>query len=419
MIKTYKVELNQKDIDLLLFNKNCGIKKYLYNMFIFVNKERYENGEKFLNYMSFEKWLNNVYFKKHPEMLWIKEGSQKNRKDGLRLADIAFQRFFKKISSFPRFKRRRDKVSFYFVNDKQIKLERHRIKIPIFGWLRLKEYNYINKLDVKDIKSGNLIKEANKFYVCLAVECKEEIKPLDKPQTEGIGIDLGLNNLAVVSNGMVFSNVNKVDKGIKKLERRKDRLQKELNRRLKKQKTKKERLEIDRKDQKYKKLYKQNKLESQNFNLNKNLNTKEEANKKVISKNTIKTISKLQIVESKLSRIRKGFVIYVVNSLVKLNPQFITMEKLNIKGLLRNKHLSKSIKECNWGYFIDYMKHQCEKRGIRFSQVSTFYPSSKLCSCCDYKNVNLKLSDRIFNCPSCGLSIDRDLNASLNLSTVG
>ena len=95
------------------------------------------------------------------------------------------------------------------------------------------------------------------------------------------------------------------------------------------------------------------------------------------------------------------------------------MEKLNIKGLLRNKHLSKSIKECNWGYFVDYMKYQCEKRGIRFNQVSTFYPSSKLCSCCGYKNVDLKLSDRIFNCPSCGLSIDRDLNASLNLSTVG
>lgn len=127
----------------------------------------------------------------------------------------------------------------------------------------------------------------------------------------------------------------------------------------------------------------------------------------------------MQIVESKLSRIRKGFVIYVVNSLVELNPQFITMEKLNIKGLLRNKHLSKSIKECNWGYFVDYIRYQCEKRGIRFNQVSTFYPSSKLCSCCGYKNVNLKLSDRIFNCPSCGLSIDRDLNASLNLSTVG
>ena len=215
---------------------------------------------------------------------------------------------------------------------------------------------------------------------------------------------------------MKFDNINKNNKYIKILERRKNHLHKELSRRLKKTKSKKERLEKNRKNQIYKKLYKEGKLETVE---NKNIIKKEEANKKVISKNAIKTINKLQIVESKLSRIRKGFVIYVVNSLVKLNPQFITMEKLNIKGLLKNKHLSKSIKECNWGYFVYYMKYQCEKRGIRFNQVSTFYPSSKLCSCCGYKNVNLKLSDRIFNCPNCGLSIDRDLNASLNLSTVG
>ena len=416
MIKTYKVEVFSQDVDNQVYNLNEGIGRYLYNFFININKERYENNLPYLNYMKFEKWMNNEYFKEHPEMLWIKKASQKHRKDVLKRVDEAFKRFFKKLSSYPKYKRRRDKISFYFVNDNHIKLERHKVKIPIFGWLRLKEFNYINSVDVKTIKSGYLVREANKFYICLTVETEEEIKLLDEPQTEGIGIDLGIEKLATVSNGMIFSNVNKNNKYIRILERRKNHLHKELSRRLKKTKSKKERLEKNRKNQLFKKLYKEGKLETVE---NKNINTKEEANKKVISKNTIKTISKLQIVESKLSRIRKGFVIYVVNSLVKLNPQFITMEKLNIKGLLRNKHLSKSIKECNWGYFIDYMKHQCEKRGIRFSQVSTFYPSSKLCSCCDYKNVNLKLSDRIFNCPSCGLSIDRDLNASLNLSTVG
>ena len=416
MIKTYKLEIFSQDVDTQVYNLNEGIGRYLYNFFININKERYEKRLPYLNYMKFEKWMNNEYFKEHPEMLWIKKASQKHRKDVLKRVDDAFKRFFKKLSSYPKYKRKRDKISFYFVNDKHIFLERHRIKIPIFGWLRLKEFNYINNVDVKNIKSGYLVKKANKFYICLTVETEEEIKLLDKPQTEGIGIDLGIEKLATISNSMVFSNVNKNNKYIKILERRKNYLHKELSRRLKKTKSKKERLEKNRKNQIFKKLYKEGKLETVE---NKNINKKEEANRKVISKNTIKTINKLQIVESKLSRIRKGFVIYVVNSLVKLNPQFITMEKLNIKGLLRNKHLSKSIKECNWGYFVDYMKYQCEKRGIRFNQVSTFYPSSKLCSCCGYKNVNLKLSDRIFNCPSCGLSIDRDLNASLNLSTLG
>ena len=416
MIKTYKIRVFTKDVDINKFNINCGIKKFIYNLFITVNRDRYKNNESFMNYMSFEKWLNHEFLPNNPEYQWIKKASQKNLKQGMKDANDAFKRFFKKEADFPRYKRKRDKVSFYFVNDNHIKIERYRVKIPIFGWLRLKEYNYINKLDVKDIKSGNLIKDANKFYICLRVEKREASTIITTEKTEGLGIDLGIEKLATVSNGMKFDNINKNNKYIKILERRKNHLHKELTRRLKKTKSRKERLEKNRKNQIYKKLYKEGKLETVE---NKNIIKKEEANKKVISKNTIKTINKLQIIESKLSRIRKGFVIYVVNSLVKLNPQFIIMEKLNIKGLLKNKHLSKSIKECNWGYFVDYMKYQCEKRGIRFNQVSTFYPSSKLCSCCGCKNINLKLSDRIFNCQNCGLSIDRDLNASLNLSTVG
>lgn len=411
MIKTYKIRVFEKDVDIDKFNINCGIKKFIYNFYITVNKERYRNNESFMNYMSFEKWMNNEFLPNNPDYKWIKQASQKNLKQGMKDANDAFKRFFKKEADFPRYKRKRDKISFYFVNDNHIKIERHKVKIPIFGWLRIKEFGYLPK---GKILSGNLVREANKFYVGLKSEEEIKVKELGK-QTEGLGIDLGIETLATVSNRMVFENVNKSNYYIKILERRKNHLQKELQRRLKKTKSNRDRLERERKNQVYKKLYEEGKLETAE---NKKIKTKEDANKK-ISKNAIKTINKLQVVESKLSRIRRGFVIYVVNSLVRLNPQFITMEKLNIKGLLKNRHLSKAIKDCGWGYFIEYMKYRCEKIRIKFIQANPFYPSSKTCSACGYKKVDLKLSDRIFNCPSCGNSINRDYNASLNLKYLG
>ena len=432
MIKTNKVEVNQKDVDNQVYNLNEGIGRYLYNFFINITKERYEKGVPYLSYMKFEKWMNNEYFKEHPEMLWIKKASQKHRKDVLKRVDEAFQRFFKKKGGYPKYKRRRDKVSFYFVNDNHIKLERHKVKIPIFGWLRLKEFGYINNVDVKTIKSGYLVREANKFYICLTVETEEEeIKLLDEPQTEGIGVDLGLNNLAVVSNGMVFENINKNNKYIKILERRKNHLHKELNRRLKKQKTKKERLEKDRKNQKYRELYnsltkeekkqlkEKNKLESIDSNLNKKSNIKEEANRKVISKNTLKTINELQKVYSKLERKRSEFVKHVVNSLVRLNPKFITIENINIRGLIKNRHLSKAILNSKWRFFKDYLIKQCKKYNIKVIIADLFYPSTKKCSRCGCKKVKMKLSERTYVCFHCGNEIDRDLNASLNLKYLG
>ena len=416
MIKTYKVEVFSQDVDSQVYNLNEGIGRYLYNFFININKERYENNLSYLNYMKFEKWMNNEYFKEHPEMLWIKKASQKHRKDVLKRVDEAFKRFFKKKGGYPKYKRRRDKISFYFVNDNHIKLERHRIKIPVFGWLRLKEFDYLKNVDVKNIKSGYLVREANKFYVCLAVECEEEIKPLDKSQTEGIGVDLGIEKLATVSNGMRFDNVNKNNKYIKILERRKNHLQKELSRRLKKTKSKKERLEKDRKNQLFKNLYKEGKLETVE---NKNIIKKEEANKKVISKNTLKTINELQKVYSKLERKRSGCVKHVVNSLVNLNPKFITIENLNIRGLIKNRHLSKAILNSKWGFFKDYLIEKCKKYKIKVIIADLFYPSTKKCSYCGCKKVKMKLSERTYVCFHCGNEIDRDLNASLNLKYLG
>lgn len=423
MIKTYKIRVFTKDVDIDKFNINCGIKKFIYNLFITVNKDRYRNNESFMNYMFFEKWLNHEFLPNNPEYQWIKKASQKNLKQGMKDANDAFKRFFKKEADFPRYKRKRDKVSFYFVNDNHIKIERHRVKIPIFGWLRLKEFGYLPK---GKILSGNLVREANMFYVCLKSEEEIDVKELGE-QTEGIGNDLGIENLVTVSDGRVFENINKTSK-IKLLENRKNHLQKELSRRLGKKLNKKEQEETRKEREDYKKWWKslskeekteikEQKKELYSFE-NKKLKRKEEANKKV-SKNAIKTIQALQTVYAKLSRMRQEYVRQVVNSLVKPNPQFIAIEDLNIRGLVKNKYLSKAILSCCWGYFIEYLTRQCEKYDIKLIKADRFYPSSKTCSNCGCKKIKLSLSERTFKCLNCGNEIDRDLNASLNLKYLG
>ena len=425
MIKVYKLRIYSQDVNIEKFNINCGIRKFIYNLFIIKNKTNYENGEKFLGYMEFEKWLNHEFLLDNPEYKWIKNASQKNLKDGMRCAEIAFKRFFKTKEGYPNYKRKRDNVSFYFVNDNHIKVERHRIKIPIFGWLRIYEYGYLPK-NCK-ILSGNLVKEANNFYICLRVEIKEtEIDNFVK-STDGVGVDLGLKEFAVVSDGRVFENINKTSTKIKKLEKKIKHLNKELSRRLGKKKSKKEREKKFRRDESYKKQYKKlskeekKKLKKESMYSfdNKRFIKKEIANKKTISKNALKTIAFLQKTYYKLTRIRTEYVRSVVNSLVKLNPKFITVENLNIKGLVKNYKLAKSILNSKWGYFKEFLEYQCKKKNIELIKANTFYPSSKTCSRCGCKKKSLKLSERTYVCFHCGNEIDRDLNASLNLKYLG
>ncbi len=325
------------------------------------------------------------------------------------------------------------------MNDNHIKVERHRIKIPIFGWLRIKEFGYLpNRYK---ILSGNVSREGNKYFVSIRCEFEGGIIDLGK-KTGGIGVDLGIEKLATVSDGRVFENFNKINKKLIKLEKRIKHLNKELSRRLKRKKTNKEKLEEIREKEIYKKWYKslskeekekikkekkeqarlekERRKESSYFFNNKKLNKKESVNKKVNkSKNVIKTILALRETYRKISFIRTGNVKLIVDSLVKKNPQFIVTEDLNIKGLAKNKHLSKAILNCKWGYFLEYLKYKCEKFGIVYKKADRFFPSSKKCSNCGNIKKDLKLSDRIYHCDNCGLEINRDYNAALNLCTVG
>ena len=242
------------------------------------------------------------------------------------------------------------------------------------GFVRLKEYGYIPKNAI--VTSGTVSKKAGRYYVSMLCEVEgTQVKP--KLEETGLGIDLGIKDFAICSTGEVHENINKTGR-VRKLERKLKREQRSLSR-------------------KYENLKKRGEKSATNKRAN-------------IDKNIL-SVQKLHV---RLVNIRLEYVKSVVNKLVKTKPTYITIEDLNIKGMMKNKHLSKAVAQQCFYTFQTWLLAKCKEYGIALRQVGRFYPSSKLCSCCGHKKVDLKLSDRVYTC-ECGNEIDRDLNASINL----
>ena len=372
LLKAYKIEIKLTEEQKLKVNKTIGTCRFIYNLYLQKNKEEYEKNKKFISGFHFSKWLNNDFIKQNPSYSWIKDVSSKAVKQSIMNGDKAFKSFFKGLSKFPRFKKKKDTIGIYFPknNNTDFTLERHRIKVPSIGFIRFKEFGYI-PLNSK-IKSGTITKDADKYFVSVLVE-EESKKVLVTNKNEGLGIDLGLKDFATISNKQVFKNINKTIK-IKKLEKSLKRKQKSLSRKFENKKRKRG----------------------------------ETAN------NIQKNILKVQRLHRRLRNIRIEYVKFVVNSLVKLSPKFITMEDLNIKGMLKNRHLSKAISKQNFYYFKEFLTQQCNKNNIELRIVDRWFPSSKTCNCCGQIKTDLKLKDRVYKC-DCGYIEDRDLNASYNL----
>jgi len=380
MLRAYKTEINLNQEQKIQVNKTIGVCRYIYNFYLAYNKEIYEKDGKFISGMDFSKWLNNEYIPNNPDKSWIKEVSSKAVKKSIMNAEAAFKRFFNKQSKFPRYKKKKNQdVKMYFVkNDSKmvIECERHKIKIPTLGFVKIKEKGYLPT--ELTIKSGYVSYKAGRNYVSVVVDDpKDDTNVLFN---EGIGIDLGVKDFAVVSNRDVYKNINKTKK-VKRLEKYLKRQQRKLSR-------------------KYESLKKRNK------------NKKGEATKQ----NIHKQVQKVQVVYQKLNNVRTDYINQVVNKIVKPKPSFITLEDLNVKGMMKNRHLSKAIQSQCFYEFKNKIFYKCKVHGIELRIVDRFYPSSKKCSRCGAINKNLKLSDRIFICPECGFIIDRDLNASINLA---
>ncbi|MDK0955900.1 transposase [Clostridium perfringens] len=385
--RAYKMEINPTQEQKSKINRTIGVSRFIYNFYIAYNKEIYEREGKFVSGIDFSKWLNNEYIPNNQEMKWIKEVSSKATKQAIMNGDKAFRDFFKKAKGFPRFKKKKNQdVKAYFPKNNKTDwtIERHRVKIPTLGWVRLKEFGYIPINSI--VKSGTVSQKADRYYVSILVEETDiEISnsnigmKIFNNNNEGIGIDLGIKEFAVCSDGIKFKNINKTST-VKKVEKKLKREQRKLSR-------------------------KYESLKIRNKNIKEGRATRQNIQKQIV---------KVQKLHQRLANIRTDYINKTVSKIVKQKPSYVTIEDLNVKGMMKNKHLSKAIVSQKFFEFKTKLISKCKQNNIELRIVDRFYPSSKTCSNCGKVKKDLKLSDRIYKC-SCGFNIDRDLNASINL----
>lgn len=375
LLKSFKTEINPTEEQKARIRRTIGTCRYVYNFYLGHNKALHDNGEKFMTGKDFSLWLNNKYIPDNPDKTWIREVYSKAVKKSIEDGCTAFTRFFKHQSDFPKFKKKgKSDVKMYFVrnNPKDCQCERHRLKIPTLGWVRIKEKGYIpTTKDGYMIRSGTVSVKAGRFYVSVLVEIPDV--NIDNSSNEGIGIDLGLKDFAIISNGKTYRNINK-SAGLKKLEKQLIREQRSLSRKYE------------------------------------NLKKGESTQRANIQKQKLK----VQKLHHKMDNIRTDYINKTIAEIVKTKPSYITIEDLNVKGMMKNRCLSKAVASQKFYEFRTRLKAKCDENGIELRVADRFYPSSKTCHHCGSVRKNLKLSDRIYRC-ECGYVADRDFNAALNL----
>ena len=379
LLKSYKTEINPTLEQIQKINQTIGTCRFIYNFYLAHNKETYEKEKKFVSGMDFSKWINNEFIPNNKNYKWIKEVSSKSVKQSIMNAEKAFKRFFKHQSGFPGFKKKgKSDVKMYFVKTDSkviIPCERHRIKIPTLGWVRIKEKGYIpTNSETHTIKSGCVSCRAGRYYASVLVEEIQKDQPI--LNDFGIGIDLGIKEFAITSNGIIKKNINKTAT-VRKLEKQLKREQRCLS----------------RKYDDYKKRKK-----------------KGEATRQNIQRQQLK----VQKLHQQIENNRTDYVNKCVNEIVKTKPSYITIEDLNVSGMMKNRHLSKAVASQKFYEFRTKLETKCKENGIELRVADRWYPSSKLCHECGCIKKDLKLSDREYIC-DCGYHTDRDYNAALNL----
>ena len=371
MRKSLKIRLlPTKEQEELMF-KSIGCSRFAYNWALSRCNELYKQDVKY-NMSNIRKEFTQL--KKQNDFKWLNEVSSKVMQESMRNLDKAFKLFFKKKSKYPKFKSKKKSRQSFYVRCDSLNFKNDVCNIEKIGKVKFKT-NY----DIPNCKYSNPYCSFDGKYWCLSfgIEFNENQVELNKDLS--IGIDLGIKDLAICSNGMIFENINKT-KEVRRLKKKLKRLQRQV---------------------------------SKKYEMNK------QGNKFVKTNNIVKLEKEIKLVYRKLSNIRLNHIHQSTNKIIKTRPYRVIMEDLNIKGMMKNKHLSKAIAEQSFYEFIRQMKYKCEFNGIEFIQVDRFYPSSKTCSECGHIKDKLKLSERTYICSECGCVIDRDFNASVNLSRCG
>ena len=409
MIKTVKLRIYPNKSQINIINNTLGCCRYIYNKYIESNINEYKTSNKFIFGHDFSRYIN--WLKKNDiNYNWIKNYSSKAIKDTIMNAEIAFKRFFKNKKGFPKFKSRKrtHKESYFFIKDQVNYIKYNIIKIPILGRIRITQ-NY-DLPNIKDITSGRVIREYNKYYIMLIYEYHNEYLSLTK---NSLGIDLGLNNYCTIAN-------SSYDIGIKIINHFKDnpKYKKISDKIIKLQRIISHKAEVN-----YYRLLNRwlDKNPTKELNENyKNIMKGESYNSSQIRK----IFKKIRVIKSKLRSIRYDFINKTVHMLTVITkPRCITVEDLNIMDMIKHNgtkdtKLHKVIQESSFYSFKTRLMCKCLEYGIKFRMVSQWYPSTKKCFICNHKFKNITLKDRVLYCPNCGLEIDRDINAAYNMLNV-
>lgn len=369
MIMALKVRLEPNDKQRTKLFKSAGVARWAYNWALARQEENYKSGGKFIKDGELRKEL--TLLKQTEEYKWLNNYSNNITKQAIKDACDAYYKFFKKLADKPKFKSKKKSQPKFYQDTEKIKFKDGKVRLEKIGWVKLSEKDRIP--ENAKYKNPRIKFDGVHWYVSVGIEVEQEYVDLTD---ESIGIDLGVKDLAVCSNGMTFKNINKT-KRVKKLQKKLRRLQRKVS-------------------------------------------NKYEKNKKggsyVKTNNIIKLERNIKKLYKRLDNIRTDNRHKATTEIVKTKPSRIVMENLNVSGMMKNKHLSKAVAEQGLFTFKTILQYKCRKYGIEFIEADRWYPSSKTCSVCGHVKTRLSLSEREFICECCGAVIDRDKNASINLS---
>lgn len=382
MIKSVKVRLRPNNKQLTKLFQYAGCARFAYNWAISREQENYNQGNKFLSDCDLRREFTQL--KKRDDYKWLNHISNNVPKQAIKDASNAYKRFFKRRSNYPKFKSKKRSKQSFFQDGTKIKFTDTHVKVEGFPMSKKRNKQKLNW--IKLCETGRIptnCKYMNPrftfdglyWYISVSIEVDDE---LNLPSNEGIGIDLGLKDLAICSDGNTYQNINKTQR-VKKLEKRRRRLQRSISRKY----------NINKKGERYKK-----------------------------TSNIIKREKELLKLTRRLTNIRRNYLHRTTSEIIKRKPSFICIEDLNVRGMTKNRHLSKAVQQQSFYEFRRQIEYKSAWNNIQVIIADRFFPSSKLCSCCGMIKKDLKLSDRIYKC-ECGNVIDRDFQASLNLKAYG
>lgn len=361
MIKAYKYRLNPNEEQRVFFEKSFGCVRFIYNWGLNLRNEAYQKDGTRIGWVEICKQMTNL--KKQEETSWLNEVANQSLQSSIRNMDSAFTRFFREKKGFPKFKSKKGKQSFQFVQYVQIDFIKHKVKLPKIGWVNFyKNQEFSGKIGTVTISKSS----TGKYYMSILVEDGQNL-PNKTPinHKTSVGIDVGIKDFAVLSNGQVFQNAQHLEKAEKRL--------RELQRRL--------------------------------------------AKKEKGSNRRAKARLAVAKAHEKVRNCRSDYIHKVTSKIIREN-QTVIIEDLNVEGMIKNHNLAKHIASVSWSEFFRQLQYKAEWNGVNLIRIGRFEPSSKMCLC-GAINKDLKLSQREWDCPNCGRHNDRDLLAAINIKRFG